>query len=406
MPQPLKVLLVEDNIDDAKMVLRELKRAGFEATPQRVDTEPAFLDSLRVGLDLILSDYVMPQFSGMRALELSRSSGLEIPFILVSGTIGEEIAVEAIKLGATDYLLKDRLARLGPAVRRALQEMEEKNQRRHMQRQFIEALKHANRELESRVQSRTAELQFANQELESFAYTVSHDLRAPLRHISGFIDIVLGSQASPLHEADRKHLQTAKASARKMGELIEALLELSMVTRAELNRRPVNLTRLADEVMTELMESDPSRTVQWTAHPDMEAFGDQRLLRIALANLLGNAWKYTQKRAHPQIEFGKMTLEGNETYFVRDNGAGFDMDRAGKLFIAFQRLHKRAEFDGTGIGLATVQRIIRRHEGRIWAGAILDRGATFYFTLGEAAPSNAQPTPDVRNETPPPHPAP
>jgi light-regulated signal transduction histidine kinase (bacteriophytochrome) len=251
-------------------------------------------------------------------------------------------------------------------------------------------LERANQELESRVQQRTAELKAANQELESFSYSVSHDLRAPLRHIVGYVNILLESCKGQLGQSNMQHLASMRGSARKMSGMIDALLELAKVTRAKINRRPVQLSALADEVCAELKERAPDRKVKIEIAPDLWAEGDERLLRIVLVNLLGNAWKYSQKVANAQIDFGRMTGPKGDTYFVRDNGAGFDMAYADKLFGAFQRLHSGTEFEGLGIGLATVQRIISRHNGSIRAESVGHKGATFYFTLGDGDSSQTR----------------
>jgi light-regulated signal transduction histidine kinase (bacteriophytochrome) len=257
--------------------------------------------------------------------------------------------------------------------------LEQKNQELEKAKAELEE---ANRELESRVQQRTAELKAANQELESFSYSVSHDLRAPVRHIDGFVELLLRNGGDQLNEIQRDYLNNVRSAGQTMGKLIDALLELSRVTRADLKRRPVDLTALASEICLELQRGDPGRSVQTVIVRDIKADGDERLLRIVLVNLLSNAWKYSRKRADARIEFGKTKVDGVDAYFVRDNGASFDMAYADKLFGAFQRLHSDADFEGIGIGLATVQRIIRRHNGQIRAEGILNQGATFYFTLG------------------------
>jgi light-regulated signal transduction histidine kinase (bacteriophytochrome) len=248
------------------------------------------------------------------------------------------------------------------------------------------ALQEANRDLDWRVQQRTAELKVANHELEAFSYSVSHDLRAPLRHIKGYADILLRDCAGQLDETNLKHLRKVQGAALTMGELIDALLELSKVTCAEIHRRPVDLSALAAEVFAELQQSDLKRVVQMEITPGLNTDGDERLLRIVLTNLLGNAWKYSRKRPDSRIEFGKIAGGPAETYFVRDNGVGFDTAYAGKLFGAFQRLHGEEDFEGLGVGLATVRRIIQRHNGKIRAESINFQGATFYFTLGGGDP--------------------
>jgi light-regulated signal transduction histidine kinase (bacteriophytochrome) len=273
---------------------------------------------------------------------------------------------------------------------RRVSELEDRNRelarRAEQLEQTRENLERANQELNARVQQRTAELNVANQELQSFSFSVAHDLRAPLRHISGFTNILLQDCAGQLDADNLKHLQSVNAATRMMGELIEALLKLSAVTRAEIHRSAVDLSALAGEVFAELQQKNPSRMVKFGLTPNMMAQGDKRLLRIVLVNLLGNAWKYSQKRVDAQIEFGKSSGEAEASYFVRDNGAGFDMARADKLFGAFQRLHSNADFEGIGIGLAAVQRIIRRHNGKIWAKSILYQGATFFFKVDDGQP--------------------
>jgi PAS domain S-box-containing protein len=242
-------------------------------------------------------------------------------------------------------------------------------------------IEQASRELERRVHERTAELAVVNQELESFSYSVSHDLRAPLRSISSFTQILREQSEGKLDEEEKQMLQLVIQSSRRMDELIQDLLSLSRVARSEMQRCPVDLSALVERIVTQIRRTEPQREVGFVIAPNLVVHGDERLLRIALENLLNNAWKFTGGCAHGRIEFGAEQQEGRLIYFVRDNGAGFDMAYAGKLFGAFQRLHSEAEFPGTGIGLATVQRIISRHRGQIWAKGAVNQGATFYFTL-------------------------
>ncbi|HWP57584.1 MAG TPA: PAS domain S-box protein [Candidatus Acidoferrales bacterium] len=228
---------------------------------------------------------------------------------------------------------------------------------------------------------RALELEAANRELESFCYSVSHDLRAPLRGINGFAQALLEDYSGRLDEVGKGYLQRVCAASQHMGELIDDLLSLSRLARQEMRRETVDLSALAAAIAAELEQAEPERAAEFVIAPGLLAEGDHGLLRVALRNLLENAWKFTSKRAHARIEFGRIEENGNRSYYVRDNGAGFDMAYAGKLFRAFQRLHSASEFEGTGIGLATVQRIIYRHGGRVWAEAAPDQGATFYFTL-------------------------
>jgi hypothetical protein len=233
----------------------------------------------------------------------------------------------------------------------------------------------------------------ANRELEAFSYSVAHDLRAPLRSIDGFSQALLEDYAERLDEEGRQYLRYVRESAQHMAQLIDDLLALSRVTRSELRRERVDLSGLARAVLAQLQRTQPDRRVRLVIADGLSAAGDARLLRVAFENLLGNAWKFTGRRAEALIEFGLNGDAGEPIYFVRDNGAGFDMAYADKLFGVFQRLHSSADYEGTGIGLATVQRIVSRHGGRIWAEAEVDRGATFRFTLGEAASPRIEPCP-------------
>jgi light-regulated signal transduction histidine kinase (bacteriophytochrome) len=237
--------------------------------------------------------------------------------------------------------------------------------------------KRAAREL----QERATELEAVNSELEAFSYSVSHDLRSPLRSIDGFSQALLEDYEEKLDEEGKDYLRRVRASTQRMGELIDDMLNMSRITRSDMHREPVDLTEMAQASAAELQKSAPEREVEFVIADGLTAQGDARLLRIVMDNLLGNAWKYTSKHPRACIEFGFAQNNEQSIYFVRDDGAGFDMTYADKLFGVFQRLHKQTEFPGTGVGLATVQRIMHRHGGRVWADAQVDKGATFYFTL-------------------------
>jgi len=239
-----------------------------------------------------------------------------------------------------------------------------------------------NAELDLRVQRRTAELSAANRELEAYSYSVSHDLRTPLRSIDGFSHAFLEDFGDLVPEAGRHYLERIRSSAQRMGQLIEDMLQLSQITRHESNLQPIDISALASDIAQNLIKTAPERNVRWDIEGGMAAICDPHLTQIILANLLDNAWKFTSKRANANITVG--TAEDPErgpAFFVRDDGAGFDEKYIGKLFTAFQRLHSQAEYPGTGVGLATVERAVRRLGGTVWAEGEVDRGATFYFTI-------------------------
>jgi PAS domain S-box-containing protein len=242
------------------------------------------------------------------------------------------------------------------------------------------------RSLEERVAARTAEYAELNRQLESFSYSVSHDLRAPIRAISGFSAMLSQSHAHTLDEEGRRQLSRIEAAAGHMNELIEGLLQLARVSHQPLRNESVDLCALAQEIIHKLHEQEPTRRVDFQCSGTLHARGDSRLLRIVVHNLVENAWKYTSNTENARIEFGCDTSRGEAAYYLRDNGAGFDMKYAERLFEPFQRLHSATEFTGTGIGLATVARVVQRHGGKIWAEAALGQGATFFFTLGPARP--------------------
>lgn len=244
-----------------------------------------------------------------------------------------------------------------------------------------EEIQRLNTELEKRVAKRTAELAAANRELETFNYSVSHDLRSPLHAISGFSTVLKEDYSAQLDSDAQAYLDRILTAAKRMDQLIKGLLNLSQIARTKIRSVPVNLSAMAKAIVTELQEAEPKRVVHFDIAPDLWTEGDPDLLRSALQNLLGNAWKYTGKLARAHIEFGAEHVEGETVFHVRDDGAGFDPANIGKLFGAFERLHRADEFPGTGIGLTIVQRIIQRHGGRIWAEGAENKGATFYFTV-------------------------
>lgn len=285
-------------------------------------------------------------------------------------------------------LIAEAMHRARARVKEVNEELEAANiklQEKIAERKQAEA---AIRELNESLQLSSIRLEVANKELEAFSYSVAHDLRAPLRHIDGFSRALLEDYGEKLDAQGKDHVQRVRMASQRMAQLIDDLLNLSRISRGEMERGPVDLSELARGIAEELLRTHPERQADFVISKGLAVNGDKRLLRVVLENLLGNAWKFTGKKSRARIEFGVAAQEGlpavqagSPVYFVRDNGAGFEMAYADKLFGAFQRLHHLSDFPGTGIGLATVQRIIHRHGGRVWAEGAVEQGATFYFTF-------------------------
>jgi PAS domain S-box-containing protein len=293
-------------------------------------------------------------------------------------TMGRLDAVQGLRLNGQEFPMEASISQIEIRGRKIytaiLRDITER-------KQAEDELNRLNNDLEKRVAERTSQLASAIRELEAFSYSVSHDLRAPLRSIDGFSQALLEDFSDQIPAEGRGHLDRVRAAAQRMAVLIDDLLALSRVTRTPVERKPVDLSALAGKILTELQLEQPGRQVSVSIAPGLTVNGDENLLRIALYNLLSNAWKFTSKKDSALIEFGAQDGTGERVFFVRDNGSGFDMTYVHKLFGAFQRLHSSDDFPGTGIGLATVQRIFTKHGGRVWAEGERDKGATFYFKL-------------------------
>jgi light-regulated signal transduction histidine kinase (bacteriophytochrome) len=364
------VLIADDNADMREYLTRLLSaRWSVEVVG---DGQAALEAALRRPPDLVLSDVMMPRLDGVALLRALRADPKTrtVPVVLLSARAGEEAVVGGLETGADDYLVKPFSAR--ELTSRVATHLELARLRRR-------ATEAATELAETRA-ALLEDLDRKNKELEAFN---SHDLRAPLRSVDGFARILVEDHAEQLGVDGKKQLDRIQAAARRMGELIDDLLKLSQIERAPLHRAPVDVARLAERVWDGLARSAPDRSVTFAVQGELVANADERLLSILLENLLGNAWKFTAKTAAARVELGATAQGGETRFFVRDNGAGFDPAYAGRLFAPFRRLHTEAQFSGTGIGLATVRRIVDRHGGRVWAEGAVDAGATVYFTLPE-----------------------
>jgi signal transduction histidine kinase len=334
---------------------------------------------------VILLDVKMPEMDGFETAELirQRDKSRHTPILfLTAGDSTQTQAVRGYAVGAVDYLVKPVVPEFVRSKVAVFVELAKKNDLLRRQAKLLAESEQAAVELAETRAELVRDLEHKNRELESFSYAVSHDLRAPLRRIDSFSRAVLESQGDRLDEAGQRFLSRVREASQHMAQLIDDVLHLSRVTRADLRDLEVDLSSIASLILTRLQESEPERKLEAKVRPGVLVAGDSQLLKIAMENLLENAWKFTAKEPESRIEFGMMQVGGEATYFVRDNGVGFDMTYTDRLFGPFQRLHPQGEFPGNGIGLATVQRIIHRHGGRVWAEGLVGQGATFYFTMG------------------------
>jgi signal transduction histidine kinase len=338
---------------------------------------------------VILLDVKMPEMDGFETATLirQRDKSRHTPILfLTAADKSQDHAVRGYAVGAVDYLVKPVVPEFVRSKVAVFVELAKKSELLRRQTQLLVESEQAARELAETRAELVRDLEHKNRELESFSYAVSHDLRAPLRRIESFSRAVLESQGERLDDPGRRYLDRVREASQQMSQLIDDVLYLSRVTRADLREQDVDISGLATLILSRLQESEPARKVEVKVRPGVVVTGDGQLLRIALENLLENAWKFTGKQRDSRIEFGVTQASGEPTYYVRDNGAGFDMTYADRLFGPFQRLHPQDEFPGSGIGLATVQRIIHRHGGQVWAEGLVGQGATFQFTLGRVRP--------------------
>ena len=369
----LSALLVEDNLADAELVLRELRRGGFEVTCDVVQTATDFRHKLQtITPDVVLADYNLGSWRGMEALEILRTEGRDIPLILVSGAVGDVTAVECIKQGATDYVLKDSLTRLPVSVRRALREKQTREERRQ-----------AELELARKVE----ELARSNRDLEQFAYVASHDLQEPLRMVAAYTQLLRERYAEKLDENANKYIHYALEGALRMQTLVQDLLTFSRVGR---NRQRTEVA--SDAVLQEALQNlqaalqESGAVVHHDRLPTVNA--DRAQLVQLLQNLLGNAIKFRGEKA-PLITVSAEKLGAEWVFSVRDNGIGIAAEHLESIFVIFQRLHTHAEYPGNGVGLAICKKIVEQHSGRMWVESQPGEGASFKFTL-PASPADGE----------------
>jgi len=371
----IKVLLVEDNPSDARLIQESLAEATDDSFDlETVDTLAAGLHRLGCGgIEAILLDLALPDSFGQETFVRAKAQAMGVAIIVLTGLVDDSLALKLVQGGAQDFVAKVEVT--GNNLTRAILYAIE---RERLEQKF----RKLNEDLEQRIRERTAELESSNKELEAFSYSVSHDLRGPLTTLHGFADLLLEKYGSALGEQPRNYLHRINEAVTRMSCLIDDLLKLGKVNRQQLSLCDVGLRRLVEEVVHELETETANRKIEWRIEALPVIQCDRGLMKQVLTNLISNAIKYSRTRDPAIIEVRGVFIEGESTVLVRDNGVGFDLTSAEKLFSPFQRFHRAEEFEGTGIGLATVQRIIEKHRGRIWAHSEPQKGSTFYFTVG------------------------
>lgn len=380
---PVNILLVDDQ--PANLIALEAMLQGLgQNLVKAASGREALKQVLAQDFAVILLDVKMPEMDGFEAAALIRErerSRLTPILFLTAADRSQTQAVRGYAVGAVDYLIKPVIPEIVRSKVAVFVELAKKNEQLVRQAERLRVSEQAARDLAETRAELVRDLEHKNRELESFSYAVSHDLRAPLRRIDSFARALEETHAERIDATGARFLGHVREAAQHMSQLIDDVLHLSRVTRAELHQQEVDMTAAVTLVLDRLKEADPERNVSLKIRPGVSAVGDGRLIRIALENLLANAWKFSAARPDALIEFG-LTQSGGETvYFIRDNGVGFDMAFVERLFGPFQRLHLATEYPGTGIGLATVQRIIHRHGGRVSAEGRVGHGATFSFTI-------------------------
>ncbi|MCI0535065.1 MAG: response regulator [Verrucomicrobiales bacterium] len=367
-----RILIVDDEQAQMRALCDTLHDEGFEVVGFSAARD-ALAALKETKFDLLLADLMMPEMDGIALLRQALEMDANLVGIIMTGQGTIDTAVGAMKTGALDYILKPfKLSAILPVLSRAL---------------TVRRLRMEKAVLEQHVRERTLALEAANKELDAFAHSVSHDLHAPVRAMREYSKILLKDNESQLSERDQHLLRHIRDSAQEMTQLIEGLFRFSRLGRQPLTRQEFDVSALVKDVLAELARQQPDRRVEFQMSELGHCVGDRQLLKQVFVNLLSNAFKFTAGKEEARVEIGFQRAQNEVVYYVRDNGAGFDMRYAQKLFRIFQRLHSDAEFEGTGIGLSLVQRIIQRHGGRVWAEGEVGKGATFFFTLTHSPPA-------------------